>query len=154
MYVLFTKTFSLIADLPVYMWYIKQEITISDFIRQRPWKRKRLWWRLLGWSDMFSYWWWTAEVDLHHHSCHRSLLSSDCSHFSNYRIQVANQAQEWKVKSTTIYTNELAPKMKRIQLVEVASCQKLSISSFSLQLVPNWQYPPVPISLSSRKPRF
>ena len=63
---------------------------------------------------MFSYWRWTAEVDLHHHSCHRSLLSSDCSHFSNYRIWNASGKSGTRVegKSTTISTNGLAPKKK------------------------------------------
>ena len=113
----FTKTFLLITDLPVDMWYIKQEVTISNFIRQRPWKRKRLWWRLLGLSDMFSYRWWTAAVDLHHQSWHRSLLSSDCSHFSNYRIwnasgksgtrvegKIHNHLHKWVISQKEAYS--------------------------------------------------
>ena len=150
-YILFTtKTFLLITDLPVDMWYIKQAVTISNFIRQRQWKRKRLWWRLLGWSDMFSYWRWTAEVDLHHHSCHRSLLSSDCSHFSNYRIWNASGKSGTRVKgkSTTISTNGLAPKKKHTAggsnlMSEIEHLLASRSNWYEIDSTPQNQYPGV-----------
>ena len=67
---------------------------------------------------------------------------------TEYGTQVANQAQEWKVKSTTISTNELAPKKKRTAggsnlMPEIEHLLASRSNWYQIDSTPQYQYPGV-----------
>ena len=67
---------------------------------------------------------------------------------TEYGTQVANQAQEWKVKSTTLSTNELAPKKKRTAggsnlMPEIEHLLASRSNWYQIDSTPQYQYPGV-----------
>ena len=63
-------------------------------------------------------------------------------------MQAANQAQEWKVKSTTISTNELSPKKKRTAggsnlMPEIEHLLASRSNWYKIDSTPQYQYPGV-----------